>query len=267
MIVLLLVSLAFPALSPAVNFYTGGRLAEGFYLNLYPYWYSADRQTGNDGKAIINNLGLTKYGVLIGGSYYIGNLLLNVNIPVGGATISLVGEDDAGLGDVQLRAGYFLPIKVVTILPALAVKAPTGSYDSHNKVNLGDGQTDILAEVYLNKIFTRFAVDALLKYSKRLRNGDTNSTPGNEFAAEGLVTYKFCDDFRLGPSASFVVGDDNKKGGLTAGNSGLMKLAAGAELAYRGFERAKISFVVLQDVYSRNTAEGTLVTGRINLPF
>lgn len=263
----LLIAAAYPLSAHAINYYTGGRLADGFYLNLYPYWYTADTRTDGNGKAVTNNLGLEKYGVFIGGSYYSGDLLLNILVPVGSIEVASARDKDAGLGDVQLRAGYFLPIREVTILPLLAVKVPSGGFDKQKAVNLGDGQTDIMAEVYFNKFFGRISIDWLLKYSIRLRNPDSDRTPGNEFATEGLVTCKLSDDFRLGPSAAFVIGDDLKKGGRTVADSGVLKLAVGGELVYRGLQRVKLVTAVLKDVYTENSPEGVLVMGRIHIPF
>jgi len=251
----------------AINYYTGGRLPEGFYLNLYPYWFTADRRTDRNGNVVTDNLGMDKYGVFFSGCYYKGDLLLNVVVPVGRLEIDAANDSNAGFGDIQLRAGYFLPVKWVTILPAIAVKAPTGAFEKNRKVNLGDGQTDLLAEVYINKLFDRFSVDWLFKYSRRLYNHDTDIKSGDEFITEGLVTYKITDTVRFGPSVAFLIGDDINSHGKTVKESGQLKLSCGGELNYRGFQKAKLSVAVLKDVYTRNTAEGVLTLGRITIPF
>lgn len=258
---------AFPMHADAINYSTGAKLREGFYLNLYPYWYTAGTKTDKNGNAATNSLGMDKYGIFIGGSYYIGDVVLNAIVPFGQLEIGAAKERDGGLGDIQLRGGYFLPVKEVTILPALAIKVPSGSFDKNRKVNLGDGQADIMAELYLFKLFDGFSVDWLFKYSKRLRNHDTDMKPGDEFATEGLVTYKLTDTVRLGPSTTFLVGGDSSKSGLTLSASGVLRFAVGGEVFYRGFPQAKLSLAVLKDVYTQNTSEGILTMSRITIPF
>jgi hypothetical protein len=269
LLVLLLSVTAFalPPAASAINYSTGAKLDQGFYLNLYPYWYAADTRNDKNGNAVTSNLGLDKYGIVIGGSYYTGNLLLNALIPVGRLEVDAARDQDGGLGDIQLRGGYFLPVKGITILPAVAVKVPSGNFDKNRPVNFGDGQTDIMTEVYIFKLFDRFSVDWLLKYSVRLRNPDSDVTPGNEFSTEGLVTYMLWDGLRAGPSLTLCSGSDNKKAGKIQSDSGVAKLAAGGEIFYRLSPRAKFSLAVLQDVYTRNTTEGVLVQGRITIPF
>ncbi len=267
LLVLLLAIAALPLAADAINFATAAKLDEGFYLMLYPYWYTADTMSDRNGHAVTSNLGLDKYGLYTGGTYYRGDLLLNALIPVGQMEVGAARGKDWGLGDIQLRGGYFLPVEWITILPALAVKLPTGNFDKNRAVNFGDGQTDIMAEVYFFKLFDKFSVDWLLKYSVRLRNPDSDLTPGNEFSTEGLVTYKVVDGLRAGPSFTFCSGNDNKKAGQTLADSGLVKLAAGGEVDYVVSPKTKVSLAVLKDVYTRNTTEGVLVMSRITIPF
>ncbi|HEX9079589.1 MAG TPA: transporter [Desulfuromonadaceae bacterium] len=264
---LLLAVTPLPRPAFAINFATGSKLEEGFYLNLYPYWYTADTMNNKNGHAIMSGLGLDKYGMYLGGTYYRGDLLLNALVPVGQEEVGAVHGKDGGLGDIQLRAGYFLPVTGITILSAVAAKVPTGSFDKNRAVNFGDGQTDIMAEMYFFKLFGRFSVDWLLKYSVRLRNPDSDLTPGNEYSTEGLVTYKLVDGLRAGPSVTFKSGADNRKAGQTLANSGLAQLAAGGEVDCVVSPQAKVSLAVLKDVYTRNTTEGLLVMGRIIIPF
>ncbi len=253
--------------SYAINYDTGAKLAPGFYLDLYPYWYSADKQTDKNGNVVSNDLGMDKYGVLFSGSYYTDHFLMNVVVPVGGLRINALQSGSGGLGDVYLRGGWFLPVKCVTLLPALAVKIPAGNFSSNDKVNFGDGQTDIQPELYLNKTVGSFTIDWLWKYAFRLENHDTGYKPGNEFDTEGLITYGITDRLRIGPSGAFVSGVDNEQYGRKAAYSGIKKLSLGGELDYRVSPSLSISFAVLKDVNAKNTVEGTLVMSRIAIRF
>jgi len=256
-----------PADVHALNYATGIKAAPGYQLNLYPFYYSADIRTDKDGRNSVSDLGFNKYGVMIGNSYYAGDFLLNVNIPVGTLDIGKLKSDDTGLGDIQMRAGYFLPVEWVTVMPALAVKVPTGSYDKNHPVNFGDGQTDLAAELYFFKLMQPISFDAVLKYTVRFRNPDNDVTPGNEFTAEGLATWRLAEKIRIGPAVNFIIGEDNKKGGKTLNDSGLMRLSVGGEIYYGRFDHIKISLAAYQDVLSRNTTEGVMVITRFVIRF
>jgi hypothetical protein len=41
-----------------------------------------------------------------------------------------MNQSSSGLGDINLGAGYFLPIKQIDILPMIFVEFPTGEYNS-----------------------------------------------------------------------------------------------------------------------------------------
>ena len=256
-----------PVPAHAINYAAASKSPPGYQLNLYPYYYSADIRTDKDGNHSANDLGLTKYGVLIGNTYYSGDFLLNVIIPVGSVEVGKLKSDDSGLGDIHLRAGYFLPVEWVTVLPALMVKTPTGSYDKNRPVNYGDGQTDLVTELYLFKLMPPFSFDGVLKYAVRFRNRDSDVKPGNEFTAEGLATVAVADKVRIGPAINFISGEDNKSGGATQHDSGLTRLAVGGEVYYGRFDNVKISLAAYQDVLTRNTNQGTLVMSRITIKF
>ena len=221
----------FPATSHALNYATGAKAAPGYQLNLYPFYYHADTLTNKNGGHSVSDLGYNKYGVSIGNNYFVGDFLLNAMIPVGTLEIGKLKNDDTGLGDIHLRAGWYVPVEGVTVTPALAVKVPTGSYDKNHPVNFGDGQTDLIAELYLFKLMQAISFDALLKYAVRFRNPDSGVTPGNEFTAEGLVTWRLAEKIRIGPAVNYIIGEDNKKSGKTVTDSGFMRLSVGGVMA------------------------------------
>lgn len=258
-----------PATSHAVNFATANKSNSpaGYQLKLYPYYYAAETRTNNDGDPVVNDLGLKKYGVLIGNNYQIDDVALNVVIPVSKVEIGKYASEDFGLGDTQLRVAWNMPVAWASIMPALMVKVPTGKYDIASKANLGDGQTDLVGELYFFKLIQPVSFDAVLKYNLRSRNHESDFTPGNEFIAEGLVTVRLAEKIRVGPAVNFIVGKDNKVGGKTTANSGLMRLAVGGEIYYGRFKKVKISVAAYQDVKTRNTNEGITVMSRLAVGF
>lgn len=260
-----------PALLPvtalAVNFAAATKAPPGYQFKLFPFYYGADTRTNKDGNPAVTDLGLKKYGVFIGNFFQIGALQFSALVPVGKVEIGKLKSDDGGIGDVQLRAGWNLPVEWASILPTLMVKVPSGSFDKNNKANFGDGQTDLVAELYFFKLLQPFSFDALFKYNVRLRNPDSDVTPGNEFSAEGLVTMRLAERIRVGPAINFIIGEDNKKGGNRLADSGLMRLAAGGEIWYGRLDHARISLAAYQDMLTRNTNEGVMVMSRIAFDF
>ena len=256
-----------PATVNAINLGGAYKPRPGYGLKLYTLYYGADTRTDKDGNPVVKGLGLKKQGVSIGNSYQIGDLQLNAIIPVSKIEVAKLKNSDAGLGDILLSAGWFLPVEWANILPAVAVKIPTGSFDKHHAVNVGVGQTDLIMGLYLFKLMQPLSFDAVVKYAVRFRNPDSDFTPGNEFSAEGLVTLRLFEGIRIGPAVNFIIGADNKKGGKTLADSGLMRLSAGGEIYYGALDHVKISLAAYQDVLTRNTYEGVLVLSRIAFIF
>lgn len=256
-----------PATAHAVNFATAVKPPPGYQLKLYPYYFNAETRTNKDGNPAVSNLGLQKYGVMIGNFYQIGDAQLSAIVPIGTLEINKLNAGDSGVGDIQLRAGWNLPVKWASIMSALMVKAPSGDYDKKKSANMGDGQTDLVTELYFHKLLQPLAFDAVLKYNLRFRNPDNDTTPGNEFTAEGLFTYRLAHKVRIGPAVNFVIGVDSKKGGKAQADSALMKLAAGGEIYYARLDHVRISLAAYQDVLTRNTNEGILVMSRIAFEF
>lgn len=250
----------------AINFAAGARLPDGPVINLYPYWFSADTRTDAHGDPQLRHLGLDKYGISYGVSYYRQGWLSNIVVPSGRLQVDAVHGEDTGIGDLQLRFGHFLPWKEVTLLPLVFVKLPTGPFDPHRPVNFGDGQADVSGELYLNKAFGRLVVDGLLRYSVRLRNSETATTPGREVVNEWLVTWKFSDALRAGPAVNLLHGGNLERNGHRVPDSAPDKLALGGELYYILAPRAKLSLAAYRDVVVRNSNDGLLVMGRIVIP-
>jgi hypothetical protein len=251
----------------AVNFATAKLTDPGYKLKLYPFFFSADTRTDKECDPAANDLGLRKYGVMIGNFYQVGEVQLSAILPVGRLEIDKQNDNDTGIGDLVLRTSWNLPVEWLSIMPALAAKIPTGHYDVGHKVNLGDGQADLAAELYLYKLIQPFSFDALVKYNVRFLNPHSNLAPGNEFTAEGLITCRLADRIRIGPAVNFVMGEDNKKAGKTVASSAVRKLAVGGELWYGRFDLVKISLAGYRDLQTRNTNEGFTVMSRLAFEF
>ncbi len=256
-----------PSSIHAVNLGGAYKPKPGYGLKLYTLYYNADIRTDKNGHSTVNDLGLNKTGISIGNCYQIGDLQLNANIPVSNIEIKKLHERAAGLGDILLSAGWFLPVKWANILPTVAVKTPTGNFDKRHSANTGDGQTDLLMGVYFFKLMQPLSYDAVVKYNVRFRNPDNDITPGNEFSAEGLVTLRLLEGVRIGPAINFTIGGDNKKGGKTLADSGVMRLSAGGEVYYGSLDNVKVSLAAYKDMLTNNSSEGIMVLSRVVFVF
>lgn len=251
----------------AVLFGAGMKPKEGYQLKFYPFASFANVRTDKNGTTAVDGLDSKRYGVLIVNAYQFGDLLLSLGIPVAKQEVGKMKSYAEGLGDIQIRVGYFLPVKALDILPALLLKVPSSSYDKKRAANLGDGQTDLAAEFYFFKMTDSFSVDLLLKYNHRFSNPDNATKPGNEFSAEMMTAYKLLPGLWIGPALNFMIGDDKEVSDSILPDSGMMRLSAGGEVFYGGFSKPKLSIAVYQDLLTRNTTQGTTMIGRITFPF
>jgi len=250
-----------------VNYGDGARCPKGLYLAVYPSWYKADKTTDENGHAAKKHYGMDKYSLSIKPVYYGDDFVVLASIPIGKTGVGYYNDSDAGIGDILLGAGYFLPVKNINILPLFSVKFPTGHFNRNSSVNFGDGQYDFRSEVFINKPFGRFCLDLAFRYWHRFKNSASNFKPGNEFYAEGVATYRLIKKFRLGPSVIFCRGADPELDEVTVANSDIKRVSVGAEFVCGLSEHVQLILDVLPDVYAENTTKGLLVKGRVVYAF
>ncbi len=263
-VVFILMTTSAPA--RAVSYGDGMHAPDGTYFVMYPFWLTADKITDGNGNTALDNMGIDMSGVAFKVLHYTGDMVYVALAPVGELEVDALDDRSSGLGDVVLGAGYFLPIKWADILPAIQFKIPTGPYDDDDAVNFGHGQWDIMLETYLFKVVGKWCYDAALKYWVRLENRESGWKPGNEFRAEGLVTYGFSDKVRFGPAATYVRGSDGEQDGTRFYNSALEKISFGGSAIYHHSPKLLLSLDVMHDVETKNSAEGTFSFLRISIP-
>ena len=263
-----LVSFAFaPGLSYAINFRDVTRAPDGIYPIIYPIWFSADKITDKNGDTRIDNLGLDSYKLAFKTLYIKGELTVTFIVPFGTKTTGKFADTDSGLGDIVLGASYFLPVTGWDMAPIIAVKFPTGQYDKHSAVNIRNGQTDIYAKFYATKFYKSFSLGTALYYIFRTEEHDDGMRAGDEFHAECLVSFPIAKGMRFGPSVNYMKSDDNKLNGSTISDSAVEKLSVGGELSYLVNPHLSTGLNVMKDIESENSAEGTLVLGKISYFF
>lgn len=239
----------------AVNFYDGSRAKQGLYFLTYTSFYYADDYTDRHGDAVKKDFGLFSAQELLRLCYYSPNFVATALIPFGYTDVNSLHEGSAGLGDIHLGAGYFLPIQQLDVLPMLFVKFPTGEYDVTRPVNIGSNQYDIKPMVFLHKTLDKFSLDASLKYFIRLENKDTHVRPGDEFYLQCLFGYNLTDKLKLGPSINWMISREKEQNGTSLDGSARESFSAGADIYYR-FSRLSVTLTYLYDFYTENSPQG-----------
>ncbi len=250
--IVLLLFVVFPRIALAVNFYDGSRAKQGFCFLTYTYAYFADETTNKNGKTSNKDFGLFSAQEMLRLSYYSPDFVATVVVPFGYTNISSLDQDSFGLGDINLGAGYFLPVKQVDILPMLFVKFPSGEYSASKAANIGSNQYDIAPMIFLHKTMGKFSVDAAVKYYFRLENNATDVLPGDELHLQGLLGYNITDKFRLGPSINWMISKNKKQNGSEVSGSARERLSMGADFYYR-FSWLSVTLTYLYDVYTENS--------------
>lgn len=239
----------------AVNFYDGARAPQGLYFLTYTSAYVADEITDPKGDIKKKDYGLTKVDELVRFCYYSPDFVATALLPVGYMDVGSLKQDSLGLGDINLGAGYFLPVKHIDILPMLFIKFPTGGYDSSKSVNIGSNQYDLRPMIFLYKSLGDFSIDAVVKYFFRLRNNVTDVSPGDELYLQCLLGYNITDKFKLGPSINWMTSREKEQNGVKTSDSARETLSIGGDIYYR-FPKVSVSATYLYDVHAENSPKG-----------
>jgi len=238
----------------AVNFYDGSRAPKGLYFLTYSSVYIAGKVTDSKGKTAAKDYGLLKAEELLRFCWYSPDFVLTGILPAGGVRVRSTDKDSFGLGDASIGAGWFLPVKEVDILPMLFVKIPTGQYASDKSTNYGTHQVDIRPAIFFHKDIKDFSMDAAVKYYFRLEN-DKNIAPGDELHLQYLLGYNISKNFKLGPSLSWMISQNQRQDGKKIGDSARQTLSAGAE-CYTRISGMSFSFTYLYDAFTENSPKG-----------
>jgi hypothetical protein len=244
-----------PEVALAVNFYDGSRAKQDSYFLTYSSVYTADETTDKSGNTSKKDFGLLSAQELLRYCYYSPDFVATALVPFGYTDIHSLSQDSSGLGDINLGAGYFLPVKQVDILPMIFVEFPTGEYNASKAANIGSNQYDIKPMIFLYKSFGDFSIDAAVKYYFRLKNETTNVLPGDELYVQCLLGYNLTDKLKLGPSINWMISRDKEQNGVTVNNSARETLSVGADVYYR-FSWLSVTFTYLYDVHTENSPKG-----------
>jgi len=239
----------------AVNFYDGARAKQGTYFLTYTSVYAADETTDKNGDTHQKDFGLFNAQELIRFCYYSPDFVATALVPFGYTEIDSMNQDSSGLGDINIGAGYFLPVRAADILPMIFVEFPTGEYDSSKAANIGSHQYDIKPVIFLHKTLDKFSIDAAAKYFFRLKNDATNVLPGDEFYLQCLLCYNLTDKFKIGDRKNWMISRHKEQNGVNIQDSARESFSTGADVYYR-FSWLSVTFTYLYDIYTENLPRG-----------
>jgi hypothetical protein len=251
----------------AVDYNDGTLCNQGWYGIVYGSWFSSNEITDDNGDTAVVDLDLDSCDVALRPVYYGKEWLVSLVVPFGYIESDHYAQNSGGLGDISLGAGYFLPVDCINILPFVSVKLPSGDYVSDRNINIGDGQTDVSMEVYINRHYGRLCVDGAFKYRWRFENGAGGFDPGDEYAIEGLITYELCPGLRAGPGLEFLSGGEDILDGETVIGSSTKLLTLGGEIIWQMTPDLQIMLEGMSDLIGEDAAKGTLFRTRICYAF
>lgn len=246
-------ALVFPAAAYSVNFYDGARAKQGLYVLTYSSLYDADRFADAKAKTVDNDRDYRKYEELFRVCYYSPHHVFTAFLPFG--KVYSHDASSSGVGDINLGAGSFLPIRRVDILPMLFVKFPSGEYASEKAVNYGTNQYDIKPALFIYKQAGLFSLDAAAKYYFRMENRSTDTRAGNELHLQMLCGLQATKTCKAGPSIAWMRSAKKRIRGSAVADSEREVFSAGADIYYR-FPAISVTFTYLNDFRAKNSTRG-----------
>ena len=241
----------------AVDIYDGVRAARGLYFLSYSSYYRADALTDASGRSAVDDFGYQSLAETLRLCWYSPDIVVTALVPFSCAKSVYLDDSAAGLGDVTIAAGGFLPLASVDLLALFAVKAPTGRFDESRAVNVGSGQWDFRPSLFVHKTIEPYTFDGAVKYFFRRENPATDLKPGDELHLEILATRRL-GPLRLGPGVNWLLGENGEKNGSRVKDSAKQTLSLGAEAYLRLFDWS-VTLNYMGDVYGENTPRGHLV--------
>ncbi|MFH1397681.1 MAG: transporter [Candidatus Omnitrophota bacterium] len=245
----------YPAQGFAVNFYDGARAPQGLYFLTYTSFYYADEATDSKAKTSKTDYEYAKFEELLRLCYYTPDLVLTAFLPAGYVHSGYYDVSSGGIGDINLGAGHFLPVKQADILPMLFIKLPTGEYDSGKRVNYGTNQYDIKPCLFLYKAIGKFSIDAAAKYYFKTENPGTKVTPGDELYLQLLCGWKISKACKAGPSFNWMKSENQKTDGAETRRSRKESFSLGGDL-YLRLPIFSLTLTYLRDIRTKNTTKG-----------
>lgn len=248
----------FPRACLAVNFFDGAKPpVKSSYLLTYTGAYIADTYKDADGNTSVHDYGYKKFEEVIRYCYYTPDFVLTAFGAVGGVRSGLYNQSSGGMGDINIGAGGFLPIKQVDINPILFVKFPAAEYDAKKTVNYGTNQYDIKPCVFFYKDFGRITFDGCVKYFFRTKNPKNNTAAGDELHLQGLLGWELNKNCKFGPSACWMQSRRKEINDVKIQDSRKMYLAGGADVFFR-LPKYTLTLTYLHDFRAKNYTKGDL---------
>jgi hypothetical protein len=92
--------------------------ANGWGYDIEPCYTSANTLVDKNGNPVVKGLGIQEYGAILDLRANVGDFQYQASIPYARVTTEKPKGEDSGLGDIKLYGSYYLPVKIVNIMPA-----------------------------------------------------------------------------------------------------------------------------------------------------
>ena len=240
----------------AITIGTAKHLPDGIYLVNYLFNYQSKKLNDSNKNVKLDNFNLNYTQYIFRPIYYKNNFVYFVTIPFIHKKIGYFNSSKSSLGDSFAAVGYFLPIEDIDIAPVLQIKFPFGEFDKNSNNNIGSDTYSIHPELYINKSFESFELDAVIKYVINFKNTQTGIKNADIFKLESVIGYKASNKLKYGPSFSYSKSHKKEIDGVKIDNSEVINLKVGADIKYFFNKRTDLLFNFMQDIDSKNTTKG-----------
>ncbi len=185
---------------------------------------------------------------------------------IGTAASQAASGNKRGLGDVEVATFIGWKFDSLSLVAALNVDLPTGSFDKNSQVNLGLNSYSfrpLVSAAWSTE--SGFDVAAAMSYNVSTANRDTDYKSGQYFHMEYVATYQFTNNFKAGLQGYLVhqtTDDKDPKGSsalpLINGNRARIR-SLGPVMSYQTDDlKTQVELKYLREMSARARPEGDL---------
>ena len=263
----------------AEGFLAGALPPAGWYGVFYYNHYHASQFNNGAGESSVPGFGLTAdvvvprllymsdsqlWGGRLGG--FVLTALPTLSLDAGGQHASRSGLGDSVVGPL-LAWGDEGPLHSVL---ALDISLPTGSYDQHSMLNLGNNYYSLRPVLALSWLpSSGWEASAKITYTFNSKNRATDYQSGQLFHFDYALSYAVSPDWRLGVNGYFVkqTTDDTQYGHAVNGDGFRGQAFAIGPAARVQLGKAGLEVRLLKEFAVRNRPEGSSLWAKLVLPF
>ncbi len=243
--------------------------SEGFYLQAYPGFSTASKAFNQDGDSYDYSESWSRVGFAARPAYY---GMVGENRWMVSAFLPFVsnnppaGDSEAGVGDVQLSAAYWLIDQHkdgMYLSFWVWADVPTGDDEKF----LGNGQMNIRPGVAFAKESQQWRGQASIYYNLRMKNSDTEVKPGDEIWANANFGYWVSPQAMPGLELQTGFGQDGSWNDIDIPESGQQWFRVGPYVEYQVNPQIGLKVSGLYNVMGKNNPQSIDIGARLTWGF